>query len=138
MTRGFIPSWISNYQSSADALWSLRDQYVSRWGRRSFDSKRHLKFELRFHTPTYPIPTSFPIHTDRFGRPIGVNMLTSLATSSDTGRLFKNYATFVGDCARRRRLNLGIDLDELKELGNDLWTLYGNYLEGDDGAMLED
>lgn len=121
VTRGFIPSWISNYESSAAALWSLRDPYVS-----------------RFHAPTYPIPTSFPVHADRSGRPLGVNMLASLAASSDTGLLFKNHATFVDDCVRRRRLDLGIDLDELKELGNGLWTLYDNYSEGGDGAMFED
>lgn len=65
-------------------------------------------------------------------------MLASLAASSDTGLLFKNHATFVDDCVRKRRLDLGIDLDELKELGNGLWTLYDNYSEGGDGAMFED
>jgi len=47
--------------------------------------------------------------------------------------MFSAYAIFVADCVKRK-VQVGMEEDELKELGNDLWTLHDNFTEG----ILED
>jgi hypothetical protein len=52
----------------------------------------------------------------------------------------------VEDCVRRKAdVGVGVDRDELRDLGNDLWTLHDNFADGntglggnDDDSMGED
>jgi hypothetical protein len=59
-------------------------------------------------------------------------MMSSLTTTSLTSKLFKNYATFVEKCVKRRiDSGTGVEFDELRDLGNDLWTLHDNFSDGE-------
>jgi hypothetical protein len=68
-------------------------------------------------------------------------MFSSIATSSQTAELFSTYAAFATDCIKRNALG-SVDVDELREIANDLWTLHDNFAEGGDegleGAFGED
>ncbi|KII83792.1 hypothetical protein PLICRDRAFT_119052 [Plicaturopsis crispa FD-325 SS-3] len=97
------------------------------------------------HAPAYALPTSYPrffkspppprrgIHAAEFPT---VKALSSLSIgASGTRSLFSAYATLAEDCVRRRRPDAGFDLDDLKELGNDLWTIHDGF--ADDAQMWE-
>lgn len=48
------------------------------------------------------------------------------------------YATFVEDLVKHRSgvdAIIGLDLDDLKDLGNDLWTIHDNYSDGTDATL---
>ncbi|KAF7969428.1 hypothetical protein HWV62_27377 [Athelia sp. TMB] len=97
----------------------------------------HLRepFLLSTHAPLYPIPSSFPPifpPTAPEKRARAVPLFTSLSTIPRTAALFRRHATFV-------EANLGagaaggLDRDEMKELGNDLWRVCDGY-DGEDGG----
>jgi hypothetical protein len=56
-------------------------------------------------------------------------MFSSMATSTRTAKLFAAYAAFATDCVKRNTLG-SVDVDELREIANDLWTLHDNFAEG--------
>jgi hypothetical protein len=103
-----------------------------------------------YHLPAYPLPISFPTfdtpllshsraqtrtHLDQPSTP----MFSSLTTTSETATLFSAYATFVSECIRRKAdVVVGLDLDILRELGNDLWTLHDNFYNESDGLSVGD
>lgn len=109
------------------------------------------------HAPAYPLPTSFPSffkspRLNASGRggllapTRSAPLFTSVVTGSGTADLFSTYARFVEDCVRRKAdVGVGVDRDELRDLGNDLWTLHDNFADGntglggnDDDSMGED
>ena len=59
-----------------------------------------------------------------------VPLFTSLSTTPRTASLFRRYATFV-EANLGAGVN-GLDRDEMKELGNDLWRVCDGY-DGEDG-----
>lgn len=66
-----------------------------------------------------------------------VNILSRLSTSNDLAHMFKNYASFVDASIRRRTAgitSMGIDLDDMRELANDLWTIHDGYPAGGDDS----
>ncbi|KAK1222748.1 mtDNA inheritance, partitioning of the mitochondrial organelle [Marasmius sp. AFHP31] len=94
--------------------------------------------------PPLPLPSSFPnIFADhtildhearrRAGGMNGnVGIFSSLSATAGTGTLFADYARFVSKCVEQRRgsaLTHGLvdDLDDLRELANDLWTIRDGY-----------
>jgi len=58
----------------------------------------------------------------------GVRMTSSISTANSGGAadLLKAHAQFAEKCVKRR-LDVGVEVDELKELGNELWTIYDGY-----------
>lgn len=89
------------------------------------------------HAPPYPLPTSFPHifpSTYTNSRAESIPLFTSLSTTPRTSKLFRSYAKFVeanvdlGDA-------VGLDRDEMKELGNELWGIADGY---DDGENCDD
>jgi hypothetical protein len=102
------------------------------------------------HTLGYPIPSSFPdlILTDdaphsHYGsishhqRTLSASGITSLATTASTGELFKGYALFIEQAAKRPGLVTlcRSEIDDLKELSNDLWSIHDNYAEFTDDLV---
>ncbi|KAL0570525.1 mtDNA inheritance, partitioning of the mitochondrial organelle [Marasmius crinis-equi] len=98
--------------------------------------------------PPLPLPSSFPSiftdHTildhDARRRVNGVNsnvgIFSSLSVTPEMGTLFADYARFVSKCIEQRRgstLIRGIvdDMDELKQLVNDLWTIHDGYADSE-------
>ena len=72
-----------------------------------------------------------------------VGIFSSLSATAGTGILFADYARFVSKCVERRRgsaLIQGIvdDLDDLKELVNDLWMIHDGYADVDGEERLTD
>jgi hypothetical protein len=64
-------------------------------------------------------------------------MFSSITTSSQTADLFFEYSTFIENCVKRKsavHVTVGLDMDEMKDLVNDLWTLHDNYGDGGDGV----
>lgn len=63
--------------------------------------------------------------------PLSTPMFTSLTTNSDTGEMFGDYAKFIQVCVDRRKTGIltGLveNLDDMKELVNDLWTIRDGY-----------
>ena len=58
------------------------------------------------------------------------SMMSSVMTSSEMASLFGKFARFLE--SRMRHGILATDLlekDDLKELGNDLWTVYDTYVD---------
>jgi len=56
-----------------------------------------------------------------------VRMTSSISTAS-TGAadLLKGHAEFVERCVKRH-LDVGVEVDELRDLGDELWTVYDGY-----------
>lgn len=59
-------------------------------------------------------------------------------TTTRTGLLLNRYATFVESFVLRK-LDLGsigarIEMDDVRELNSELWTVAGNYSRGDGGG----
>ena len=101
----------------------------------------------RGHALAYPLPTSFPrsvIPLDSirpkepkgiFSRSPSTTALSSLTTTTHTGSLLRRYATFIESFVKRR-FDLGsigarIEVDEVRELNNGLWTTVDNYGGGE-------
>lgn len=61
----------------------------------------------------------------------------SLSSTKRMSGLFKSYASFAEECAKKRvqaaLSDCGIDLDELRELTSDLWAIHDN-LGGSEGS----
>ena len=98
----------------------------------------------------YPLPTSFPrsiIPSQSirprepkgiFSRSPSTTALSSLTTTTRTGSLLNRYATFIESFVLRK-LDLGsvgarIEMDDVRELNNELWAVVGGYSEGDGGG----
>lgn len=87
------------------------------------------------HTPPYPLPTSFPrIFRPRDLRCHEIPLFTSLSTTPRTSSLFRTYARFIETNLDLGSAN-GLDRDEMKELGNDLWVICDGFddTNGDEG-----
>ena len=58
---------------------------------------------------------------------------SSVTTSSSSASLFSTYALSIEKCLKRRPVAeaVGIDIDELKELANGLWSLHDNFQDGE-------
>lgn len=83
------------------------------------------------HSTAYPLPTSFPrIFESNHPKADTVSLFTSLSTTPRTYALFSTYARFV-----ETHLDfggaVGLDRDEMKELGNDLWAICDGYGDTD-------
>ncbi|KAF5362647.1 hypothetical protein D9758_009615 [Tetrapyrgos nigripes] len=106
------------------------------------------------HMPAYPLPSSFPDffknesilesrnklpprEVDRNSPRVlrvtpSVTSLSFLASTSETGKLFAAYAKYIETYVERRKsgeqVSMGADeLDGLRELSNDLWTIHDGY-----------
>lgn len=60
-----------------------------------------------------------------------VKLYSSLSTTSRMTAVFASYAMVVGECIKHRP-PIGFDIDELKELQNELWIIADGY--GDTGG----
>ena len=65
-------------------------------------------------------------------------MFSSLTTTTHTRSLLRGYATFVEGFVKRK-LDLGnigakIEMEEVRELHDELWTIVDDYGGGEDGA----
>lgn len=127
VTRGFTTHSLGAYDQ-----WSAR-------------SSLHDMFITRTHAPAYPAPPAFvpflrpknPLSLSRSG-PTPVEMFSSVSTSSGTARMFADYAKFVDSTLRRRTLGVVSDeIDDLKELANDLWTVHDNFSTDSDEESLK-
>lgn len=52
-------------------------------------------------------------------------------------QLFRDQARLIQRCIQRRTsavTHIGLDIDELKELGNDLWGIHDNFSGDTDGS----
>ncbi|KAK0472500.1 mtDNA inheritance protein Dml1 [Armillaria novae-zelandiae] len=126
VTRGFTTHSLGAYDQ-----WSAR-------------SSLHDMFITRTHAPAYPAPPAFvpflrptnPLSWSRSG-PTPVETFSSVSTSSGTARMFADYAKFVDSTLRRRTLGVVSDeIDDLKELANDLWTVHDNFsTDGDEESL---
>jgi hypothetical protein len=107
----------------------------------------------RIHGPHYPLPDSFPTipvdATAPLGRSSGIadtsgilptmEGYTSISTSSVTSTMFQSYVLFTDKCISRRTSTtalIDISLDDLKDLANDLWTIYDNFSEDSQNAEM--
>ncbi|CAK5270363.1 unnamed protein product [Mycena citricolor] len=135
VTRGFSRSAMSSYT-----------EFLDRTGNAGIVSS--------LHAPAYPLPSSFPAFFTsdapetsaglgsggvlRLSRPRSTAVLSTVGTSRETAQLFAGCAKFLDDKLRRRFPvdSLGIDVDEMKELANDLWTLHDT-AGGDSGGDVD-
>lgn len=104
-----------------------------------------------FRATGYPLPSSFPAIFDPHlvEKPAIADIhsvsstpsFSSLTTSSAMARIFSRYAAFVERLRKRPSAAAAIDfldVDDWRELANDLWTLHDNYGgELDDGESDE-
>jgi hypothetical protein len=59
--------------------------------------------------------------------------MSSITTTSQSAVTLKEYAELVDRCTMHTPTALeGLHKDELRELGNDLWTMVDNYASGSD------
>ncbi|PCH42910.1 tubulin nucleotide-binding domain-like protein [Wolfiporia cocos MD-104 SS10] len=108
--------------------------------------------EHSIYAPAYPTPTSFPSfftaspQKSYHGTP-AISALSSLHTTPRTAQLFAAYAKLVEDSAHRKADVLGamgLEKDEVKELGDSLWAMRDAYagaedvLDGEDEELGED
>ncbi|KAF8648203.1 hypothetical protein AX16_006342 [Volvariella volvacea WC 439] len=95
---------------------------------------------IRVDAPAYPLPTSFPpffTYPDPSAQavpsqlilPKSAKVMSTLGTTSATSTLFSGYARFAEGCTKHTHDMdaLGIDVDELRDLVNDLWTIHDNF-----------
>ncbi|KAJ6584373.1 mtDNA inheritance protein Dml1 [Mycena capillaripes] len=123
VTRGFSPTGINSYNERLSS---------SNFDRSMVSST---------HAAAYPLPTSFPpffSSTDVYeaqsgplgilSRPRSTSVFSSIGATSGASEFFSGFARFVEDSTRRKIsvLEAGIDLDEMGDLANDLWTLHYN------------
>ncbi|KAJ7268065.1 Misato segment II tubulin-like domain-containing protein [Mycena rebaudengoi] len=121
VTRGFSPQCITSY-----------DEWSTGTG---IDSS----IVSCTHAEAYPLPTSFPaffksteiLPPGRSGiltRPGSISLFSSVGATAGTANLFLTYTKFLEDCVRRKSSihETGIEIDEMADLVNDLWTLHDN------------
>ncbi|KAJ7626585.1 Misato segment II tubulin-like domain-containing protein [Mycena polygramma] len=123
VTRGFSPSGITSYHEWLSGS-DTRGSMVS-----------------STHAAAYPLPTSFPAFFSPtedtlprngppgvLSRPHFTSVFSSIGATSGASDFFSGYARFVADSVRRKISisEAGIDLDEMADLANDLWTLHYN------------
>ncbi|KAJ7465029.1 Misato segment II tubulin-like domain-containing protein [Mycena latifolia] len=123
VTRGFSHAWITSYNE---------------WHRRSGIDDSVI-FSTR--AAAYPLPTSFPAFfsspepslpptgpSGLLARPRSTAVFSSIAATSGSADFFSRYARFLENCARKKIPveNAGIDIDEMGDLANNLWTLHDN------------
>lgn len=98
------------------------------------------------HALAYPLPTSFPrslvpLRSIRPRQPKGIfsrspstTALSTLTTTTHMGSLLRGYATFIEGFVKRKlgleSVGAGVEMDEVRELYSELWTVVDNY--GDD------
>ncbi|KAF8194333.1 Misato segment II tubulin-like domain-containing protein [Mycena galopus ATCC 62051] len=119
VTRGFLSTGIKSYNERLSS-----DSVVS-----------------STHAAAYPLPTSFPAFfssaetslprsgpSGLLSRPRSASVFSSIGAASGASDFFSSYARFLDDSIRRKISveNCGIDLDEMGDLANDLWTLHDN------------
>jgi len=89
------------------------------------------------HAPPYPLHNSFPrVFAINRAHTRTIPLFTSLSTTPRTSSLFRTFARFV-------EVNLhngdeeGLDKDDMKELGNDLWGIIDGFgdTDGNDGRV---
>jgi hypothetical protein len=64
-----------------------------------------------------------------------VKSYTRVSTSSNLARMFKDYASSLDFALRRRNvgiMSVDVDIDEIRELVNDLWAIHDQYPVDDD------
>lgn len=125
VTRGFTPDQIASYEKWMEG------------GTRPYGPSESN------HMLAYPLPTSFPRSTiplqsirprqpkGIFSRSPSTTVLSTLTTTTHTGSLLKGYAEFVEGLVKRR-IDLGsigarVEMDEVRELHDELWTVVDNY-----------
>lgn len=91
---------------------------------------------ISFHTIAHPLPSSFPLLSSgaqeylqsQRREPMSsrsLKMIASLSTSKNICTTFQEYALVVDRQIKTpNQNNLGLSLDDLKELSNDMWQLY--------------
>ena len=72
--------------------------------------------KLRGHSGS----TSSKAHTPN------IQMTSSISTTSKTTMLLGKHAEFVEKCVKRR-VDVGMEVDEVKELASELWTMHDAY-----------
>jgi hypothetical protein len=87
------------------------------------------------HLPAYPLPTSYPTLIRNGTRLHSTAAHSSLSTGTRTAETFRAYATFVEDAVKRKVDAGSVEMDELRELSADLWTIHDGYVDdgGEDG-----
>jgi len=101
------------------------------------------------HALAYPLPTSFPrsivpSQTIRPRQPKGIfsrspstAMFSSLMTTTHTSSLLRGYATFIEGFVKRKldpgNIGAKTEMDEVRELHGELWTVVDNYGRGEEG-----
>ncbi|EMD35050.1 hypothetical protein CERSUDRAFT_107070 [Gelatoporia subvermispora B] len=86
------------------------------------------------HAPAYPLPNSFPKFFETPTPTHSTRLLSSLSTTSQSTRIFVQYATLVEDAIKRHTdvtSQMGLEADELKELRDDLWAICDAFPEGE-------
>ncbi|KAH7927011.1 tubulin nucleotide-binding domain-like protein [Leucogyrophana mollusca] len=107
VTRGFSADHLKTYSDWCELV-SLREPFLA-----------------RTEAPPYPLPSSFPPILS--ARPRSTAMFSALSTGPSTASLICSYAKFVDGCARRKNgIIMGIEDDDIKNLANELWTIYDN------------
>ncbi|KXN85944.1 Protein DML1 [Leucoagaricus sp. SymC.cos] len=142
-------------QENKDYIYSVRDvvRGFSSLERKNFESWQNSSFRHLLPTTFYHFghPLTEPLHTilSSAGTPPlvtsffvttarsslvnsldGIHMLSRLSTSNGLAQRFKGYASFVDASLRRRApglLSVGIDLEDIRELVSDLWSIYDSY-----------
>ncbi|KIM89767.1 hypothetical protein PILCRDRAFT_767219 [Piloderma croceum F 1598] len=88
------------------------------------------------HAPPYPLPNSFPrIFTSNRSRTMP--LFTSMSTTPRTSSLFRSYARFI-EANLGMGGDEGMNRDEMKELGNDLWRICDGFGDSDGPGGEED
>ena len=111
-----------------------------------------LSVSHRKHALAYPLPTSFPRsivppqsirpreRKGIFSRSPSTTALSSLTTTTHTGSLLRGYAIFVESFVKGkvdlRNIGALVEMDEVRELNSELWTIVDNY-GGGEGAESE-
>ncbi len=107
------------------------------------DTRIDMTARNSIRAPAYPTPTSFPRIVDPVsplasgGADIRHNVYSALTTSSAPTRLFAGYARLAQECVDRRAevtTKMGLELDEVRELKDELWALCDRYAAADEGG----
>ncbi|KAH8114858.1 tubulin domain-containing protein [Phellopilus nigrolimitatus] len=126
VTRGLSVSQIFNIEGFFALSTALEPPYLT-----------------RTHAPAYPLlssntqifvplPSNSKFVSKAKTTPKSTPLLSSLTTTTTTGAALKAYASLAGACVRRRATAhdaAGLELDELKELEEALWTMRDGYAE---------
>ena len=99
------------------------------------------------HALAYPLPTSFPRsiipsqsirprqQKGIFSRSPSTTALSTLTATTQCCSLLRRYATFVENVVKRSvdlgSIGSGVEMDEVRELHNELWTVVDGYDGGE-------